>query len=108
MSLPISLKPKQGNQNRNQTQVNEPISLRHKQQEFNVSEEQLQKDIDRNTARSTSRIGEAVLGAPGDLYSFVRGLFGLEQNILPTSSQLKRLSESATQAYTKPQNEFEE
>lgn len=71
------------------------------------SDEETQRDIERSQARTISRGAEAVLGAPGDIASFISGLFGKEQNILPTSSSLKEKSEKATLGYTAPKNEFE-
>lgn len=73
-----------------------------------VSDEQVQKDIERAQAQSLSRAGEAVLGAPGDIASFITGVFGKEQNILPTSQSLREKSEKFSKGYTKPKNEFEE
>jgi hypothetical protein len=72
------------------------------------SDEETQREIERNTAQGLSRIGETVLGAPGDIASFLTGLFGKEQNILPTSQSLREKSEKYSQGYTKPKNEFEE
>lgn len=77
------------------------------QEEFS-SPEQDQKELERNEAQLTSRFLETILGAPGDIASFATGLVGKEQHILPTSKQLRGLSEKATLGYTKPKNEFEE
>lgn len=73
-----------------------------------ISDEDIERDIERNQARSFSRIGESLLGAPGDISSFLLGLFGKEQNILPTSEKLRGVSEKLTGGYTKPQSEIEE
>ncbi len=77
-------------------------------EEAYVSDEQVQRDIERSQAQSLSRMGEGFLGAPGDIASFFSELFGKEQNILPTSKYLREKSEKLTQGYTKPKNEFEE
>lgn len=66
------------------------------------------KDIERHQARNTSRALEGIFGLPGDVASFVTGLFGKEQGILPTSQRLKEFSESATGGYTAPKNELEQ
>ena len=72
-------------------------------------ENDLDREIERNIARGTSRIGETILGLPGDLYSFAKGLFGQNpETNLPTSESLKKLSEKATLGYTKARNEGEE
>lgn len=67
-----------------------------------------EREIERAQAQLTSRGLETVLGAPGDIASFISSLFGGEQNILPTSQGLREFSENASQGYTKPQTEFEE
>lgn len=86
-----------------------PSSFRQKFPESAFeSEEETQKNIERSQAMALSRAGEAVLGAPGDIASFVSSLFGQEQNILPTSKTLRGLSEKATRGFTKPKTEFEE
>ena len=72
------------------------------------TEEETEREIDRAKAQTLSRIGETVLGAPGDIASFFAGLFGKEQNILPTSQSLREKSEKYSLGYTKPKNEFEE
>ncbi len=57
-------------------------------------ENDLDRDIERNVARGTSRILETVGGLPGDLYSFAKGLFGADTDTyLPTSQSLKKFSE---------------
>ena len=121
MTLPSSLRPKQ---NISQPQVQKPqqqfqqkpkqlpSSLKPKFQEFPEetaqNENDLERDIERSQARTTSRIGESIIGAPGDIASFFSGLFGKEQNVLPTSQSLKKFSEKATHGYTKAQTPFEE
>lgn len=78
------------------------------QERYKFEEEgDLERDIERQQARMTSRGIETVLGLPGDLLSFASGLFGKEQNILPTSQSLQEKSEKLTAGYTKPQTELE-
>ncbi len=72
-----------------------------------VSDEQVQRDIERSQAQIISRMGEAILGLPGDLVNFAGGLFGYEPNA-PGSKSLREFSENATGGYTVPKNEFEE
>ncbi len=97
--LPKSLKLKE----------NQPKTLRKKNQdqEFSTLEED-EKEYERAQAQLSSRMIETILGAPGDIASFGAGLFGKEQNILPTSQQLRQKSESLSKGYTKPKTEFEE
>jgi hypothetical protein len=72
-------------------------------------ENDLEREIERNIAQQTSRLGETVLGLPGDLYSFAKGIFGFEpETNLPTSKSLREASEKASLGYTKPRTEFEE
>ncbi len=78
-----------------------------------LESEDLERDIERSSARTLSRIGETFLGLPGDVQSFVK--FLLPENLqslagpsLPTSQQLQGISEKATLGYTKPKTEFEE
>jgi hypothetical protein len=72
-------------------------------------ENDLERNIERNIAQQTSRIGETVLGFPGDIHSFAKYIFGSEgETPLPTSQSLREKSEKYSQGYTKPQNEFEE
>jgi len=72
-------------------------------------ENDLEREIERNIAQQTSRMGETVLGAPGDIYSFVKSIFGGDpETNLPTSKSLREKSEELSQGYTKPENEFEE
>lgn len=88
-----------------------PSSLRpKKQQQFPFEgENDLEREIERNVAQQTSRIGETLVGAPGDIYSFVKSVFGGDSETnLPTSKSLREQSEKLSQGYTKPKNEFEE
>jgi len=69
----------------------------------------LEREIERNIAQQSSRMGETILGIPGDLEYFSRWLIGNEgENLLPTSSKLREKSEKASLGYTKPKNNFEE
>lgn len=73
-------------------------------------ENDLDREIERSQARTTSRIAETVLGAPGDISNFITSLFGLPKSPIGhlSSDVLKKGSEKVTLGYTKPQNEFEE
>jgi len=107
---PISFQPLVENQPRPPPSSLKPKSLRPKNQNFPLEgENDLDREIERNVAQQTSRIGETLLGAPGDIYSFVKGIFGGDpETNLPTSKSLREKSEKASLGYTKPQNEFEE
>jgi len=72
-----------------------------------MSDEEFERNIERNQAQQFSRAGEAILGLPGDLVNFVGGLLGYEPDA-PGSEKLREISESVSQGYTKPQNELEE
>lgn len=72
-------------------------------------ENDLDREIERNIAQQTSRMGEAIIGAPGNIWSFAKSIFGFdEETNLPTSKSLREKSEELSQGYTKPKNEFEE
>ncbi len=108
MTLPSSLRPKQKNaQSKNE---NLPVSLRPKQQNKTPIEDENfeQREIERGQAQALSRAAETALGGPGDIASFITGLFGEEQSLLPTSKKLREVSENLSQGYTKPKNQFEE
>lgn len=72
-----------------------------------ISDEDVQRDIERSQAQLTSRGIEAVAGLPGDIINFGSSLFGFEPN-LPGSKKFQELSENITGGYTKPKDEFEE
>lgn len=72
-----------------------------------VSDQQVEKDIERNQAQFTSRMIEGVAGLPGDLVNFIGGVFGYNPEV-PGSQKLKETSEELTEGYTKPQGELEE
>lgn len=117
MTLPISLRLKEV-----QPEItpkfknsNLPSSLRLKEKQPELEQEQEfpsfeedEREEERARGQLTSRMIETVLGAPGDIASFGAGLFGKEQNILPTSKSLREKSESLSRGFTKPRNEFEE
>src|ERR1700722_7180623 len=71
--------------------------------------EQLEKGIERNVARGTSRILERGLGTPGDIQEFIGSLTGLSPPVkLPTSQKLKETSQNLSQGYTRAETPFEE
>lgn len=104
------------------------------QNEFGFQPEEQPKneestDWARHLARSGSRIAETIVGLPGDLISFIKGISEklpnppeilqrepnfiqkLGKNVLeslPTSASLKKKSEELTSEYTKPKSESEE
>lgn len=88
-----------------------PSTLKSKKKE-NLpyeGENDLDREIERNIAQGTSRMLETFIGAPGDIYSFTKSLFGLSpETILPTSKSLREFSEKSTLGYTKPKSESEE
>jgi hypothetical protein len=107
MSMPSSLRLKE-KPSFVQNEVKTPSSLKKKPSFEGESEEETERNIDRNKARTLSRMGETALGAPGDIASFFAGLFGKEQSIFPTSSQLKEKTEKASFGYLQPKNKNEE
>ncbi len=72
--------------------------------------ENTERDIERNIARGTSRMGERILGFPADIVNFIQGITGKKAGEfpLPTSQELKEKSEKWSQGYTSPQNALEE
>ncbi len=118
MTMPSSLRLKQPSsaQNPQETSSGFPSSLRIKKpiddNQF-LSDEGVEKDIERSQARTLSRIGETVLGAPGDIASFFRGVLGDApltgfSEVLPTSQQIREVGKKATGGYLEPRTEFEE
>lgn len=110
MNPPSSLRLKQKVIPQSQSQ-NAPSSLKPKKkfkEEDFPSDEEIERQSERAQAQLLSRAAESVLGAPGDIASFGAGLFGKEQNLLPTSRKIREFSESATGGYTAPKTEFEE
>jgi len=89
----------------------EPVPVeQQKPQEFPFEgENDLEREIERAQARTTSRIAETVLGAPGDISNFITSLLGLPKAPIGylSSDVLKKGSEKLTAGYTKPKNEFE-
>lgn len=69
-------------------------------------ENDLEREIERNQARLTSRGIETVAGLPGDIESFFHHVFGGTQ-ALPTSSKLQEKSEKLSKGYLAPKTEFE-
>jgi ElaB/YqjD/DUF883 family membrane-anchored ribosome-binding protein len=111
----ISNPTQQSNFQNNVEEINRPSSLRPKNTKFPFEEENdLERNIERNVAQGTSRIGEAVLGAPGDILSMIKGFVGdipvggVIGEFLPTSGELKEISEKTSLGYTKPKSELEE
>jgi hypothetical protein len=101
--------PKNVNQNLSYKDENEGKGLTQRMYEQMNESEDLERDIERHSARGLSRMGERIVGLPGDIDNFVSSLFGMEDNsTFPTSSKLKELSEKSTLGYTKPQNKSEE
>lgn len=106
------------NFNRNSESVNlSPFDKAEKLYANKMPEEgenDLEREIERNIAQGTSRMGEAALGAPGDLMSLIKNYItylpigGILGELAPTSSKLREVSEKATGGYTKPKTEFEE
>lgn len=72
--------------------------------------EDLDREIERNQARSLSRMGERVFGLPGDVVEFIQSLTGRKaaENPFPTSASLQKKSEELSQGYTSPKTAFEE
>lgn len=108
-----SIIPLEGNQNNLQKESvsSIPSTLKPKKPtEFPYeSENDLDREIERNIAQGTSRMLETAIGMPGDLYSFAKSLFGFSpETHLPTSQSLRKFSEKTTLGYTKPKNELEE
>lgn len=90
----------------------EPIPLEQKKEpeKFPFEEEgDLEREIERAQARTTSRIAETILGAPGDISNFITSLFGLPKAPIGylSSDVLKKGSEKLTGGYTAPQTDFE-
>lgn len=114
MKMPSSLKPKNPQQQSQTAQFSS--TLKPKQQQklekpHDPFEEDLEteKEVERNIAQQTSRMGETILGLPGDIESLGRHLLGSKSDTLfPTSQNLRSLSEKASQGYTSPKNEGEE
>jgi len=116
MTMPPSFKPisKQPIENKS-SQVSgmpasfKPISKPQKQKsnEQFMTDEEFERNIDRAQGQIWSRIGETALGAPGDIASFFTGLFGKEQDILPTSSDIREKGKKVFNSAFEPKNEFE-
>jgi hypothetical protein len=117
MTMPPSFKPinKPDQQTSSQPQMPSsfrPISSTQKEspslnQEKKISDEDFERDIDTANARLWSRVGETILGAPGDISSFFTGLFGEEQKTLPKSSDIREVTKKAFKGKLEPKTEFE-
>lgn len=112
MNPPSSLRLKPKNIQESNQSIPSSLKIKNKKlEEPSVefeSEEDTERNIERAQAQAMSRILETAVGAPGDIASFIVGLFGKEQNILPTSSDIRKFSEEKSRGYTSPKNEFEE
>lgn len=75
-------------------------------------ENDLEREIERGSARSLSRVGESMLGSVGDLQNFVKDVTGMESPLFglqaSTTKQFQEQSEKLTKGYTKPQTAFDE
>jgi hypothetical protein len=90
-----------------------PKSLRKKEKKETIptefpfeGENDLEREIERGQAITTSRILERVLGLPGDIAAVLPGAEGRKRP--PTSGELKDISENLSRGYTKPKTSFEE
>jgi len=114
-SLPRSLRPKE------QTQIKEsfPKTLRPKEKKSEEkisfeSDEDLDREIERNQAQITSRMLERLFGSIGNAYEMTPDILkkinpaSLIAKHLPTEKKLREFSEKASGGYTKPQNPLEE
>ena len=111
MSLPSSLRLKSSNQ------LGLPSSLRPKVKQkeeipadYFESDENIDRDIERNQAQLFSRMLERTIGTPGNVASLLPNKIreaGILKH-LPTSAQLREKSESLSRGYTKPKGDFEE
>lgn len=115
MTLPPSLKPKQKMQP--QEGQNFPSSLKKKSTPSFDSDEDLDREIERNQAQFTSRMLERIIGLPGDIASILPGsdegspgnpFFGGKGERPSTSAELRQKSENLSQGFTKPKNNTEE
>lgn len=118
-SFPSSFKPKmQHPEQQPQQQSNFPSSFVPKQQKEGKpsfeSDENLDREIERNQAVLTSRMLERLFGTPGNIYQSlpeawkkINPLDALHSK-LPTEEKLRGLSEKYSGGYTKPKNSLEE
>jgi hypothetical protein len=93
-----------------QTQEQKPDPFAKWKKDFPFEgENDLDREIERNIAQQTSRMGETILGMPGDLYSFAKTITGFNpETNLPTSKSLRERSEKVSLGYTTPKSEGEE
>ena len=110
MTFPSSLRLKQKPIEKEPTSFQMPSSLKLKKKEIEETpdletDENLERDIERNQAQFFSRMLERTIGLPGDIASL---LPGSEDKRPPTSSELRGISEKLSLGYTTPKSEFEE
>ena len=93
----------------NASQSNEPS-----EQNSFESENDIDREIERNQAQLTSRFIERVLGTPGDIYQAIpQGIKNINplnklHQKLPTSKKIRDFSEKGSLGYTKPKSGTEE
>lgn len=118
VALPKSLRPK-GQQAQQPIQEELPKTLRpkEKQQEEKISfesDEDLDREIERNQAQITSRMLERLFGSFGNAYQMTPDILKKIQPMnfllkrLPTEQKLREFSEKVSGGYTKPKTAFEE
>jgi hypothetical protein len=115
IDLPKSLRPKQ--QTQQQTELPKTLRPKEQQKQENISfesDEDLDREIERNQAQITSRMLERLFGTFGNAYQMtpeplkkINPLNFLYER-LPTEKQLREFSEKASGGYTKPKTTFEE
>lgn len=115
VTLPKSLRPKTSQQSQSEL----PKTLRpkeHKPQEkisFDTDED-LEREIERNQAQITSRMLERLFGAFGNAYQMTPEILKKAHPLnfiykhIPTEEKLREFSEKASGGYTKPKTSFEE
>ncbi len=114
MNPPSSLKLKRPAQPNPEEKPNLPSSLKLKKpvkqpsQEDFMTDEDFERSIETANARIWNRIGETVLGAPGDIASFFTGLFGDEQQTIPTSRDIRSAGKKITGEALEPKTGMEE
>lgn len=87
----------------------EEIRPIHHGKENPENENDTERDIERNQARTTSRILETTIGAPGDISNFINSIFGLPQSPIGylSSENIKKGLEKVGQGYLTPRNDLE-
>lgn len=120
MTLPSTLRLKEKPKSfQAQQQLPSTLKLKNQKPEEqfpDISENDLENEIERHQSRITSRALETAGGALGDVRDFIKSflpeqisksLTGIGSEFFPTSHQLKEKSEKLTKGYTAPKNEFE-